>query len=72
MILFVAVNQVEAVILSPRIVGGRVGLHPVVIIFALLAGGHLFGVAGVLLAVPVAATLRVILTFVGRVLKVCG
>jgi predicted PurR-regulated permease PerM len=67
--LFVTVNQIEAVILSPRIVGGRVGLHPVVTIFALLAGGHLFGVAGVLLAVPVAATLRVILTFIGRVMR---
>lgn len=71
-VLFFAVNQLEAVFLAPRIVGGRVGLHPIVTIFALLSGGHLFGIAGVLLAVPIAATLRVLLTFVGRVLRVCG
>lgn len=69
-VLFVAVNQLEAVILSPRIIGARVGLHPVITIFALLAGGHLFGVAGVLLAVPIAAILRVLFTFVGWVMKV--
>ena len=70
--LFAAVNQLEAVILSPRIVGVRVGLHPVVTIFALMAGGNLFGVGGILLAVPAAATLRVVLAFIGRVLRVCG
>ncbi len=72
LVLFFAVNQLEAVFLAPRIVGGRVGLHPVVTIFALLAGGHLFGIAGVLLAVPMAATLRVLLIFLGRVLRVYG
>ncbi len=70
-LLFAAVNQLEAVILSPRILGVRVGLHPVVTIFALMAGGHLFGVGGILLAVPAAAALRVVLSFVGRVLRVC-
>ncbi|HHV93241.1 MAG TPA: AI-2E family transporter [Firmicutes bacterium] len=70
-LLFAAVNQLEAVILSPRILGARVGLHPVVTIFALMAGGHLFGVGGILLAVPAAAALRVVLSFVGRVLRVC-
>jgi predicted PurR-regulated permease PerM len=70
--LFAAVNQLEAVILSPRILGVRVGLHPVVTIFALMAGGNLFGVGGILLAVPAAATLRVVLAFIGRVLRVCG
>jgi predicted PurR-regulated permease PerM len=69
-VLFAAVNQLEAVILGPRIIGARVGLHPVVTIFALLAGGHLFGIAGVLLAVPIAAILRVLFTFVGRVMEV--
>lgn len=69
-VLFFVVNQLEAVVLAPRIVGGRVGLHPVVTVFALLAGGHLWGIAGVLVAVPMAATLRVILVFVGRVLRV--
>ncbi|NLY29368.1 MAG: AI-2E family transporter [Firmicutes bacterium] len=71
-LLFTAVNQLEAVILSPRILGVRVGLHPVVTIFALMAGGNLFGVGGVLLAVPAAAALRVVLSFIGRVLRVSG
>ncbi len=44
---------------TPRFVGGRTGLHPVAVIFAILAGGQLFGFAGVLLALPVAAVLKV-------------
>ena len=43
---------------TPRFVGGRTGLHPVAVIFAILAGGQLFGFAGVLLALPVAAVLK--------------
>ncbi|NLW44956.1 MAG: AI-2E family transporter [Syntrophomonadaceae bacterium] len=57
------VQQLEANLLSPRIVGNRVGLHPLVVIFALLAGGELFGIWGILLAVPVAAVLRVLIRF---------
>lgn len=44
---------------TPRFVGERTGLHPVAVIFAILAGGQLFGFAGVLLALPVAAVLKV-------------
>ena len=43
----------EGNFLTPKLVGDRVGLHPVWIIFALLAGGALFGFVGLLLAVPV-------------------
>ena len=53
------IQQLEANLLSPRIVGNRVGLHPLVVIFALLAGGELFGKWGILLAVQVAAVLKV-------------
>lgn len=60
-ILFVAANQIENGIISPKIIGERVGLHPLVVIFALFVGGDLMGLVGMLLAVPVAATLRVIL-----------
>ncbi|MGB9886867.1 MAG: AI-2E family transporter [Moorellales bacterium] len=60
-LLFLVVQQVEAQLLSPLILGESVGLHPVVIIFALLAGGYLYGLWGVLLAVPVAAVLRLVL-----------
>jgi len=45
--------------LIPWLVGDRIGLHPVVVIFALLAFGQLFGFAGVLLALPVSAALLV-------------
>ncbi len=50
---------VESLLLTPWLVGDRVGLHPVAVIFALLAGGHLFGFAGVLLALPVGAAIAV-------------
>jgi predicted PurR-regulated permease PerM len=47
--------------LTPRLIGDRIGLHPVAVLFAVLAGGHLFGLVGILLALPVAAVLRVLL-----------
>jgi predicted PurR-regulated permease PerM len=58
---FIAIQQVESNIISPKIVGDRVGLHPVVIIFALLAGERLLGFIGLVLAVPAAAIIKVIL-----------
>jgi len=57
------IQQVEANLLSPRIVGVRVGLHPLLVIFALLSGGELFGLWGILLAVPTAAVLKVLVKF---------
>ncbi|MEA4883452.1 MAG: AI-2E family transporter [Clostridia bacterium] len=56
---FVGIQQVESVIISPRIVGECVGLHPLVVIGALLVGGSLFGVVGILLAVPVTAVIAI-------------
>jgi predicted PurR-regulated permease PerM len=59
-----ALGQVlEGYLLTPKLVGDRVGLHPVWVIFALLAGGALFGFVGLLLAVPVAAVLGVLARF---------
>jgi len=57
---FVVGQTLEGNILSPKLVGDRVGLHPVWIMFALLAGGALFGFVGVLAAVPIAAVIGVI------------
>ena len=48
-------------VLTPLLVGDRIGLHPVAVIFAVLAGGQLFGFVGVLLGLPVAAVLAVLL-----------
>ena len=49
----------ENYVLVPFLVGDRIGLHPLAVIFALLAFGELFGFAGVLLALPVSAALLV-------------
>jgi predicted PurR-regulated permease PerM len=51
----------EGTVLTPMLVGDRIGLHPVAVIFAILAGGQLFGFTGVLLALPVAAVVMVLL-----------
>ncbi len=53
----------EGNFLSPKLVGGRVGLHPVWMIFALMAFGYLFGFVGLLMAVPLAAAIRVIVRY---------
>jgi predicted PurR-regulated permease PerM len=50
---------IESYLLTPYLVGDRIGLHPVVVILALLAGGQLFGFAGVLVALPVSAAIAV-------------
>jgi predicted PurR-regulated permease PerM len=56
-------HLIEANLVTPNLVGDRVKLHPVWVIFALLAGGALFGFTGVLLAVPVAAVIGVLVRF---------
>jgi predicted PurR-regulated permease PerM len=53
-------QMMEGNVLSPKLVGDRVGLHPVLIMFALLAGGSLFGFVGILIAVPTAAVIGVV------------
>jgi predicted PurR-regulated permease PerM len=55
---------VESFFLTPILVGDRIGLHPVLVILALMAGGQLFGFAGVLLALPVSAAIAVGLRYV--------
>ncbi len=59
-----AIGQaLEGFWLTPKLVGRQVGLHPLVVIFAVMAGGQLFGFAGVLLALPAAAALKVWLAY---------
>ncbi|GAB4288457.1 MAG: AI-2E family transporter [Methylophaga sp.] len=60
-IVFTVAQMIEGMLLTPRFVGERIGLHPVAVIFAVLAGGQLFGFTGVLLALPVAAVVMVLL-----------
>ncbi len=54
---------VESFLLTPWLVGGRIRLHPVAVIFAVMAGGHLFGFLGVLIALPVAAVAMVLVRY---------
>jgi predicted PurR-regulated permease PerM len=63
---FLVGQFVEGNVLSPKLVGESVGLHPVWLIFALLAFGYLFGFVGLLVAVPLAATLGVLSRFAMR------
>lgn len=51
----------EGMVLTPLLVGDRIGLHPVAVIFAVLAGGQLFGFVGILLGLPVASVIMVLL-----------
>ncbi|NLB77703.1 MAG: AI-2E family transporter, partial [Clostridiaceae bacterium] len=56
---YIVVQQIDNSFISPKIIEGRLGLHPVATIFAVLVGGEFFGIIGMLLAVPVMAILRV-------------
>jgi predicted PurR-regulated permease PerM len=58
---FGIVQGLEGGVITPRIVGEKVGLHPIVTILAILIAGQLFGILGMLLAVPVAAVLKVVI-----------
>ncbi|SLN29042.1 pheromone autoinducer 2 transporter [Roseovarius gaetbuli] len=67
--IFVSGQVIEGNVLTPKLVGSSVGLHPVWLIFALSAFGTLFGFVGMLVAVPVAASLGVITRFALRQYK---
>lgn len=66
LIVFIIGNGLEGMALTPWLVGDKIGLHPVAVIFAILAGGQLFGFIGILLALPVAAVLMVLLRHLHR------
>lgn len=63
---FVLAQLIEGSVLTPKLVGDRIGLHPVLVIFAVAAGGQLFGFFGILLALPAAAVLSVLVKFAYR------
>ncbi|MBB4125690.1 putative PurR-regulated permease PerM [Xanthomonas translucens] len=62
-VVFTVGQLLESYVLTPRIVGDKIGLHPVAVIFAVMAGGQLFGFLGMLLALPVAAVANVLLHY---------
>jgi len=59
-VLFVLVNQIEAVFLNPKILGQGLGLHPLTVVLSMLICGQLLGILGVLVAVPLTAILKVL------------
>jgi predicted PurR-regulated permease PerM len=65
-IVFVVVQALEGTFITPKIVGDKVGLSPLLIILAILAAGKLFGLLGIFLAVPSAAAIRVIGSYFHR------
>jgi predicted PurR-regulated permease PerM len=58
---FGVVQMLEGMVITPRIVGENIGLHPVAVIFAVLLGGELFGLTGIILGVPAVAVLNVLI-----------
>ena len=60
-VVFAIAQGIEGMVLTPKFVGDRIGLHPVAVLFAVLAGGQLFGFVGILLALPAAAVINVFL-----------
>lgn len=63
LIVFSAGQLLEGYVLIPKMVGDKIGMHPVAVMFAILAGGQLFGFVGVLLALPIAAVAMVLLRY---------
>ena len=66
---FMVGQALEGTVLTPLLVGDKIGMHPVAVIFAILAGGELFGFTGVLLALPVAAVIMVLVRHVQDMYK---
>lgn len=58
------IQQLEVQMIGPKILGESVGLHPLVVVFFLLAGGKLWGIIGLLIAVPLAAVIKIILNYI--------
>ncbi|MBC8167002.1 MAG: AI-2E family transporter [Bryobacteraceae bacterium] len=66
---FLAVQTIEGYYLTPRILGGRLSLHPMAVFLGLLIGGRMFGLLGVLLAVPTLAIMQVFLKFLREIYR---
>ncbi len=63
-ILFFIIQQIEGNIISPKIMGEKVGLHPILIIFSLLAGGELLGIVGMIIAIPAATIIKEVFHYI--------
>jgi len=65
-LLFLAIHQIEGHIVVPNVMGSALRLHPLLVIFGLLAGGEIYGLAGIFVALPLLAVLRAIWEFAGE------
>lgn len=67
-VIYFVVRQIQDYFIAPSIMGRIVKLHPLIILFAVLAGGHIWGILGVILAVPIAGVAKILLEFsIGKV-----
>jgi predicted PurR-regulated permease PerM len=65
-LLFLGIHQIEGHIVVPNVMGSALRLHPLLVIFGLLAGGEIYGLAGIFVALPLLAVLRAIWEFAGE------
>jgi len=68
-VMYTILRHAEDYLVIPTVIGRAVRLHPALVIFSLLTGGAVFGLLGIILAVPLAATLRLVLIYVGAKLR---
>jgi len=66
LIVFISAQALEGNLITPRVVGNRVGLHPLVVIFAVLLFASLFGIVGMLIAIPVTAIFKEVILVVSK------
>lgn len=64
LLVIVVVQQLENGVISPKLLSKSMGLHPLTVIFAIMAGGELYGLVGIILAVPAAASIKIILRYI--------
>ena len=69
-VLFLIIQQIEGNVLTPRVMGGALRIHPVLILLAVIGGGQLAGPVGIILAVPALAAGRVLLNYARPKLRV--
>jgi predicted PurR-regulated permease PerM len=65
-LLFLGIHQIEGHIVVPNVMGSALRLHPLLVIFGLLAGGEIYGLPGIFIALPLLAVLRALWEFAGE------
>lgn len=63
-ITFTTIQQIENNIITPKVVGESVGIHPVTVIISLILGGGFFGILGMILAIPVVAVVKILYSYI--------